>query len=236
MRASSVVVGGAETERLAALCKELVLSLVIGVNERVEVGPGNGTLYNALLIFDASGTLQVHRRKLVPTHTERLVWGRGDGRDLTSVATGAGRVGAMICWEHWMPLARQAMHEAGEQVHVALWPWGNEAHQLASRHYAFEGRCIVLSVGLIMPTSDVPAGLKIPDDAGELLLRGGSAVIGPRGEYVIEPVLDREELIIAEIDLESVDRERMTLDVAGHYARPDVFSFSVSSDRPGEDS
>ena len=126
-----------------------------------------------------------------------------------------------------MPLARQALHVAGEQLHVALWPWGNEMHQLASRHYAFEGRCFVLVSGLIMPASDLPSELGPPRLDGTLALRGGSAIIGPDGCYVVEPVVDREELIVAELDLAFVDRERMTLDVSGHYHRPDLFRFEL---------
>jgi predicted amidohydrolase len=230
-RKNSIVVGGPETRQLAALSGELGLALVMGANERVVSGPGNGTLYNALLFFDETGSLVLHRRKLVPTHGERLVWGPGDAADLRSAATAAGRVGGLICWEHWMPLARQALHQAGEQIHVAVWPWGNETHQLASRHYAFEGRCFVIAAGMLMRAGDLPAELVPAEpwrDPEELLLRGGSAVIGPDGQYVVEPLLDREQLIVVDLDLEAVERERMTLDVAGHYARPDLFRFEVA--------
>ncbi len=231
LRRNSVLVPGPETERLARLAAEHRLTLVIGVNERVETGPGNGTLYNSLLTFTPEGGLAVHHRKLVPTHTERLVWGQGDGRGLESAATPAGRVGGLICWEHWMPLARQALHLAGEQIHIAVWPTVHEMHQLASRHYAFEGRCFVLAAGLIMRAQDLPAEFA-PSAVGEgnpdaFLLRGGSAIIGPDGKYLVEPCFDRETTILAEIDPGAVDQERMTLDVAGHYSRPDVFDFRL---------
>ncbi|MEO5720780.1 MAG: carbon-nitrogen hydrolase family protein [Chthoniobacterales bacterium] len=231
LRQNSVLVPGPETERLARLAAEHRITLVIGVNERVETGPGNGTLYNSLLTFTPEGGLAVHHRKLVPTHTERLVWGPGDGRGLESTATPAGRIGGLICWEHWMPLARQALHLAGEQIHIAVWPTVHEMHQLASRHYAFEGRCFVLAAGLIMRAKDLPvefaASSVCEGNPEAFLLRGGSAVIGPDGKYLVEPCFDRETTILAEIDPGAVDEERMTLDVAGHYSRPDLFEFRI---------
>src|ERR1700756_1881855 len=157
LRQNSLTVPGKETETLAQIAGDLKVTVVIGANERVETGPGNGTLYNTLLTFTPDGKLANHHRKLVPTYTERLVWGQGDGRGLVSTATPWGRVGGLICWEHWMPMARQALHLAGEHVHVAVWPTVNEMHQLASRHYAFEGRCFVLAVGLMMRTQDIPS-------------------------------------------------------------------------------
>ncbi len=229
LRQNSVLVPGAETKRLAQLASTFRITLVIGVNERVETGPGNGTLYNSLLTFTPDGRLANHHRKLVPTYTERMVWGQGDGGGLTSVATPAGRVGGLICWEHWMPLARQALHVAGEQVHIAVWPTVHEMHQLASRHYAFEGRCFVLAAGLIMQAKDLPAEFRgSPQVAPEsYLLRGGSAIIGPDGGYVVEPCFDEERTIMAELDLNRIDEERMTLDVAGHYSRPDIFELQI---------
>ncbi len=231
LRQNSILVPGKETKLLAQLAGDHQLTLVIGVNERVETGPGNGTLYNSLLTFSPEGALANHHRKLVPTHTERLVWGQGDGGGLESVATPAGRIGGLICWEHWMPLARQALHLAGEQIHVAVWPTVHEMHQIASRHYAFEGRCFVLAAGLVMRVKDLPAELGLPpalaDKPESFLLRGGSAIIGPSGQYVVEPCFDEETIVTAEIDLTAVDEERMTLDVSGHYSRPDIFNFQV---------
>src|SRR5712692_5664499 len=116
--------------------RDLKIAIVIGASERVDAGPGNGTLYNSLLTISEDGQLRNHHRKLVPTYTERLVWGNGDGRGLQAVSTSAVRIGGLICWEHWMPLARMAMHNSGEHIHVAVWPTVHELHQLASRHYA----------------------------------------------------------------------------------------------------
>jgi nitrilase len=186
------------------------------------------------LTFSADGELVNHHRKLVPTFTERLVWGPGDGDGLGAVETAVGRVGGLVCWEHWMPLARQVMHNAGEQIHVSVFPTVHEMHQVASRHYAFEGRCFVITVGLVMPARDLPPELVTPDkhtrNPDRLLLRGGSAVIAPDGRYVAGPVYDEETILNAEIDLAEVDQERMTLDVSGHYSRPDVFELCVKKD------
>jgi len=230
MRQNSWIVGGLETATLAKAARENKVTVVIGANERVDSGIGNGTLYNALLTFDETGALVNHHRKLVPTYTERLVHGQGDGDGLNAVATGAGRVGGLVCWEHWMPLARQAMHNAGEQIHVAVYPTVHEMHQIASRQYAFEGRCFVLAVGLIMAASDLPNDLLPPTnaDANALVLGGGSCLIAPDGSFVIKPVFDREEILTAEIDLSQIDREKMTLDVSGHYQRRDVFAFEIN--------
>jgi len=230
---AAITLPGPEAERIAAVAAEHGVGVVVGAHERQTTGPGVGTLYNVLLAFHPDRGLSVHHRKLVPTFTERLIWGPGDGAGLRSMELSEARVGGLICWEHWMPLARQAMHEAGEDLHVAVWPWVHEAHQIASRSYAFEGRCHVLAVGSIMRRRDLPEGLA-PDEGSpdELVLRGGSAVIGPDGRYLVEPVLDEERIVYAEVDTTRNVEERMTLDVTGHYARPDVFDLKIDRKRP----
>jgi len=235
LRQNSVVVGGKETALLAKLAKAHNMVIVIGVNERVDRGPGNGTLYNTLLTFDANGALVNHHRKLVPTYTERLIWGPGDGHGLQAVDTAAGRVSALVCWEHWMPMARQTLHESFEQIHVAAWPSVSEMHQIASRQYAFEGRCFVLACGSILKLADLPSELTRPPelaaDPEYLAQNGGSAVIAPDGRYLAGPVFNDETIVCAEIDLDEIDQERMTLDTTGHYARPDVFNLTVNRAR-----
>jgi nitrilase len=235
LRANSVLVPGPETDALGAVARARGIAIVIGVNERVARGPASGTLFNSILTFGANGSIVNHHRKLVPTYTERLVWGQGDGYGLQAVDTVAGRVGALVCWEHWMPPARQALHESGEAVHVALWPTAKESHQLASRHYAFEGRCFVLAAGVLMTVDDLPRELARPphleDRGDDLLLSGGSSVIGPDGAYVVEPVFGEERIIAAHLDLAAIDRESMTLDVTGHYSRPDVFDLTIRRER-----
>jgi len=231
LRQNSLVVSGREARLLGEVAADSNLVLVMGVNERVESGPGNGTLYNSLLTFGQDGKLLNHHRKLIPTYTERLIWGQGDGGGLKAVDTPAGRVGGLICWEHWMPLARHALHVSGEQIHVAVWPTVDEMHQIACRHYAFEARCFVLAAGLIMPAKDLPAEFGCPSaltgKADDLLLRGGSCVVGPEGHYVAGPVFDEETILMAELDPAAVDKARMTLDVSGHYHRSDIFEVKL---------
>lgn len=231
LRANAVTVPGETTTTLSRLAAELGIVIVASAHERVEEGPGHGTLYAALLTFDATGELINHHRKLVPTFTERLVWGPGDGAGLRAAQSAAGRVGGLICWEHWMPLARQALHDEAEQIHVAAWPTVADHHQLASRHYAFEGRCFVLAAGQIQLAEDLPPELdRIPEleeDPAALVQRGGSAIYGPRGELLAGPVFDEENILLADLDLGQIERESMTLDVSGHYQRDDVFGFDV---------
>lgn len=227
----SVDVAGEGGQFLRAIAERNGVTIVTGVSERVAAGPGRGTLYNTLLVIDADGRLLNHHRKLVPTYTERMVWGNGDADGLVAVDTGAGRVGGLVCWEHWMPLARQALHDSGEDIHVAAWPTVHERHQLASRHYAFEGRCFVLAAGSVLRVSALPPELEVEvtrlPPGSPFVLRGGSAVIGPGGEYVVPPLWDRPGILVAELDLDRVRRESMTLDVSGHYSRPDCLSLIV---------
>lgn len=233
LRTNSVVVPSPETDTLLQAAKTHNVVVVIGINERVDVGPGNGTLYNSLLTINADGSFSNLRRKLIPTYTERMVWGQGDGANLKAVDTSVGRVGGLICWEHWMPLARQVLHDSGEHIHIAVWPAVHEMHQVASRHYAFEGRCFVLAAGLLMKVGALPNQLAVTEDLShkpdQLLLRGGSSIIGPDGKYIVESVFDEERIIFAELDMTAIDKERMTLDVSGHYQRSDLFELKVKS-------
>lgn len=227
---SSITVPGQETEEIGRLAAQHKMGIVLGINEKVATGPGNGTLYNSLLIFNEHGELSVHHRKLMPTFTEKLLYGLGDGGGLEATPIHGARTGALICWEHWMPLTRQAMHNSGEDIHVALWPNVHEMLQVASRHYAFEGRSFVLAVGQLMKASDVPKGIELTSDIktpDTLLLKGGSCIIGPDGKYIVEPLFDEEKLIITELDISKVYGERMAMDTSGHYNRPDVFKFKV---------
>lgn len=232
LRAQSPTIDGPEVGRLRALAKARGVAVTMGMHERVDSGPGNGTLYNALVTIDSSGAVAVHHRKLVPTHGERLVWGPGDAHGLHAADTVAGRVGGLICWEHWMPLARQAMHDSGEQLHVAQWPTVHDKHALVSRHYALEGRCFVLAVGSLLRWSALPSALRPKGvDLQAFVVRGGSCIAAPDGSWVTEPVYEAEKTILAELDLTSIDRESMALDVSGHYSRPDVLQLRVVRDR-----
>lgn len=236
---NSIAVPGPHVSRLKACAKEHQVVIVMGANER-----SGRTLYNSILYFDAAGRGCTVHRKLIPTYTERLVWGQGDGSTLATIDTPFGIVGGLVCWEHWMPLARAAMHARNESIHVAQWPTVREMHQVASRHYAFEGQCFVLAAGGVLTRGEAIAGLKshrrdvdeaalslletIPGDDARPLLRGGSAIIAPNGDYLAGPVFDRAEIVHAELPLDLITEGALTLDTAGHYSRPDVFQLEVN--------
>lgn len=237
----SPIIGGAHDlgdgiAPLRAVAAAREVTVVMGLNERSANG---GTLFNSLVTIGPDGSVLNLHRKLMPTHTERIVWGIGDAAGVRAVDTPAGKVGGLICWEHWMPLARQTMHATGEQIHVSAWPDTPEMHQIAARSYAFEGRCFVLSAGLYLTSDDVPAELReafrLGVDAnapheGEWF-NGGSSVIGPDGAWVVEPQYNGPATILSEIDLSVIDREHQDLDVTGHYARHDLFELTVDARR-----
>ena len=222
---------------LQAVLKETGLYAIIGANEFQATGVGNGTIYNTIYTIGPTGEILNHHRKLMPTYTEKLVHGLGDGAGLHAIETPKGRVGSLICWEHWMPLTRQAMHDQGEDLHIALWPYVKETHQLASRHYAYEGRCFVVAVGQVMHKDELPSELSISDkiDIHEsgLILRGGSSVYGPEGQEIMPPKYLERGLFTLNLDLSERKKHLMNLAVSGHYNRPDVFDFTISKRRKG---
>jgi predicted amidohydrolase len=216
-------------KELCNAAKSANVFLVMGLHER-----GGSTLYNTILYISANGEIIGHHRKLIPTFTERLIWGRGDGSTLEVFDTPLGRIGGLVCWEHWMPLARYAYHAQGEQIHVALWPSVKTMHQIASRNYAFEGRCAVIAAGTVLHQDDLthldlPLLDEIPVDPDGLLMRGGSCIIGPDGNFLAEPVFNKPTMVTAEIDLSEAISKTMTLDIAGHYSRPDIFTLQVDT-------
>jgi len=227
MRAS-VTIPSPDTDALCTAARRARVAVVMGVSE---LGAGGGTLYNTLLFITSDGQLAGRHRKLVPTLGERLVWGHGDAAGLRPFDLGAGaQVGGLVCWEHWMPLPRHVLHASGEEVHVAAWPHCPESYLLASRHYAFEGRTFVLAAAMFLTKADLPADLELSSDfaAGpDVLLDGGSAIIGPDGRFLVAPVQGREDLLLADLDLERIREEKLALDVAGHYSRPDLFDVRV---------
>lgn len=222
---------------LREAAREHGVTVVMGMNERAR--KRSGTLYNSLVTIGPDGRLLNVHRKLTPTHTERIVWASGDASGLRVVETDAGRVGGLVCWEHWNPLERYALHSQDEEIHVASWPDITEMHLLASRNYAFEGRSHVLCAGQLLRTSDVPSDLLEayrkgvgPDaPADGTLFAGGSCVIAPDGRYLVEPRFDYEGIIFAELDLSMRSREQQSLDTVGHYSRPDIFTLTVDRRR-----
>lgn len=234
---NALEIASSEIKLLAETAKNERVYLVFGFNERISKGKGNSTLYNSIMIIDDDGIIRNHHRKLMPTYTEKIIYGLGDANGLKAVETPFGRVGALVCWEHWMPLTRQAMHDEAEDIHFALWPTVHEMHQIASRQYAFEGRCFVVSVGQMLAANDLPAELlqeaknaniQLPEN----VLNGGSCVIGPDGFYLLEPQFNKNGIIYVEIpSLDSNIAERMNLATSGHYQRWDIFDFQVNKKR-----
>lgn len=214
--------------------------VVMGAHEKE-----GSTLYNTIFYFDTDGSYSIHR-KLMPTYTERLIWGMGDGSTLNTMQTDWGTIGGLICWEHWMPMARAAMHAKNEVLHIAQWPYVKDLHQLCSRHYAFEGQCFVAACGGILTKKDITDGLEslsltkkdqpvfeliesIPVQDDELILKGGSTLIAPDSSYIMEPVYNETGIFYAEADLDLIREGNLFMDSDGHYARPDVFSLQVNT-------
>jgi nitrilase len=218
---ASVTVPSAETERIGAIAKQHSLVLAVGVNEL-----DGGTLYNTLLVFTPDGELALRHRKLMPTNHERMVWGLGDGGGLETIDTGLGRVGGLICWENFMPLARAALYESGIDIYLAPTADDSESWHDSVRHIAREARAFVLSCCVYQRASSYPDDVPIADGP-DLLGRGGSAIVGPDGGYLAGPLWDEEGILVADLDPNLLYAERQRFDAAGHYSRPDVLHLEV---------
>jgi aliphatic nitrilase len=217
----AVVVPSQATNALCAAAKEAECHVVMGLNERE-----GGTLYNSQLFIGPDGEILGKRRKLVPTSHERLVWGRGDGSDLQVYSTHVGIVGGLICYEHANALFRYALQGQKEQIHVAVWPGGiasiNNLIDAAARHYAFEAQSFVINVTSLL-TGEIISSMGEQGSVHKLRPGGGySGILSPRGEWLIGPEQAGEELLYAELDFQLIDKMKMIVDTAGHYARPDV--------------
>lgn len=230
---NSIPVPGEATELLGDAARESGVYLVIGVIERDSEYSG-GTLYCSVLFFSPDGELLGKHRKLKPTAAERIVWGEGDGSTLPVFDTPYGKIGALICWENYMPLARAAMYAQGVQLYIAPTADARESWQSTIRHIAMEGRCFVLSCNQYVTKDMYPKDLACYDDlkyAPEVMSNGGSAIVGPLGEYVTEPVWGKEEIIMADLDLKQIAYSQFDFDPVGHYARPDVFKLEVNREK-----
>lgn len=217
----SVEVPGEATDILCNAAREAGCLAVIGLNER-----DGGTLYNTQLFVGATGEILGKRRKLVPTSHERMVWGRGDGRDLMVLPTPFGRLGGLICYEHSNALFRYALQAQGEAIHVANWPgglpWINGIIDAAIRHYAFEGQAFVINSTAIL-TEEIIKTLGEGGSTDQLAPGGGySAIVAPGGKFLAGPELDKETILYADLDFDQVIDWKMVVDSSGHYARPDV--------------
>ncbi len=229
--ANAVDVPGPASHALGAVAREAGVYLAVGVIER-DTQFGGSTLYCTLLYFGPDGRLLAKHRKLKPTAAERLIWGEGDGSTLTVLETPHGRMGGLICWENYMPLARMALYAQGVELYLAPTADSRETWQATLRHIACEGRCFVLGCNQYVTRAMYPTDLPGIDElAGqpEVMCRGGSAVISPLGEVVAGPLYDQEGILYATLDMGEVVRSRFDFDVVGHYARPDVFQLHVDT-------
>ena len=226
----SVAVGSAAERRIAAAAHELGVWIVTGVNEVEPERPG--TIYNTLLYHSPDGELALHHRKLVPTNHERLVWGPGDGRGLHAVETGFGRLGGLICWENYMPLARVALYESGIEIYVASTADDGDAWQPTLVHLARESRAFVVSPSHFQRESAYPDDfpLRAEIEGAGTIGRGGSAILAPDGSYLAGPLYDAEGILYAELDPATLLAERQRFDPVGHYSRPDVLQLTVRAD------
>jgi len=222
---SAIDVPGPETASIGSFAARMKAHLVVGAIER-----DGGTLYCTALFFGPDGALLGKHRKLMPTASERLVWGQGDGSTITVLDTAIGRIGAAICWENYMPNLRQTMYAKGINLWCAPTVDERDIWQSSMRHIAYEGRTFVLSACQYFTRADAPDAYNCAqgNDPSTVLIRGGSVIVGPLGDALAGPVYDKEAVITADIDLSDAIRGKYDLDVVGHYARPDIFSLSVN--------
>jgi nitrilase len=227
---SSVDVPGPAADYLARTARHNAIHLVVGVVER-----DAGTLYCTVLFFAPDGTLLGKHRKIMPTGSERLVWGFGDGSTLPVYETELGKVGAVICWENYLPLLRASMYAKGIEIYCAPTADARDSWLATVRHIAVEGRCFVLSCNQFNRRSDFPADYRsiYGENPDAIVCRGGSCIVDPFGNFLVGPNTESEGILVAEVDLAQIVRGKYDLDVVGHYARPDIFQLHVD-ERPKE--
>jgi nitrilase len=221
---NAIEVPGEATRRLGAIAGDNRLYLILGVIER-----DGGTLYCTVLFFAPDGAYMGKHRKLMPTGSERLIWGCGDGSTMPVYDTPLGKVGAVICWENYMPLLRAAHYAKGIQIYCAPTADGRDTWLASMRHIALEGRCFVLSCNQFARRSDYPANYANDRgaDPDRVMSRGGSVIIGPLGDILAGPNYESEAILVADLDMNQIAQGKFDFDVVGHYARPDVFSLRV---------
>jgi nitrilase len=227
---SSVPVPGEPLQKLADAINKAKLYVVIGVVEQEWRG-SRGTLYCTMLYYGPEGTILAKHRKLKPTGIERLIWGEGDGSTLSTIQTPYGCVGGLICWENYMPLARMYMYEKGVNIYIAPTADARNSWQATIQHIACEGRCFVLAANQFVRKEDYPEDLACYEelqDFPSIMCRGGSAIVNPFGEYLVDPLYDEEGVLYADLDLNLIEQGHLDFDVAGHYARSDIFTLVVN--------
>ncbi|MBE9525236.1 MAG: carbon-nitrogen hydrolase family protein [Chloroflexi bacterium] len=229
---AAVEIPSPATEALGAAVRRAGVHMAIGIIERDAQFSG-GTLYCTLLYFGPQGNIIGVHRKLQPTAAERLIWGQGDGSTLTVIPTELGKIGGLICWENYMPMARMAIYAKGVQIYLAPTADSRDTWQATLRHIACEGRCFVLGCNQFMTKDMYPAPFKDHPELAEqpeIMSRGGSAIISPLGDVLAGPLYDQEGILYADLDMSEITRAKIDFDVVGHYARPDVFQLIVNED------
>jgi nitrilase len=220
-------VPGAAERRIGEIAREHGVWIVTGVNEIDPERPG--TIYNSLLYHSPDGTLAEHHRKLVPTNHERLIWGQGDGRGLRAFETQLGRLGGLICWENYMPLARFSLYESGVEIYIASTADDGDAWQATLIHIARESRAFVVAPSHFQRAASYPDDFPLREslDGYDVIGRGGSAILAPDGSYLAGPLYGEEGILYADLDPQRLYEERQRFDAAGHYHRPDLLRFEL---------
>ncbi|MFK5959583.1 MAG: carbon-nitrogen hydrolase family protein [Lutibacter sp.] len=226
---NAVTIPDDTTEKLCKAAKTTKINVVMGLNEK-NSETSNASLYNTILFIGENGKILGKHRKLMPTNCERLIWAQGNGDTLKSYNTSVGKIGGLICWENFMPLARNAIYEAGTQIYVAP-TWDKGANWLGTvQHIAREGGVFVISCCMTLHINDLPEELKnIYVKGKEWISTGNSCIINPSGKIIAGPLDSKEGILYAEINLQEIIAAKRSFDAVGHYARPDVFNFSVNT-------
>jgi len=231
---NSIMIEKGELDAICQLAKEHNIAIYIGIMERAQ-NRGGHSIYASLVYINQNGEIKSVHRKLQPTFDERLTWAPGDGNGLQVHPLKEFTVGGLNCWENWMPLPRTALYGLGENLHIAVWPGSDHNTKDITRFIARESRSYVISVSSLMQKTDFPKDTphidKILENAPDTLANGGSCIAGPDGEWLVEPVIDKEGLIYHTLDFARVLQERQNFDPVGHYSRPDVTKLHVNRER-----
>lgn len=231
---NSITIEKGELDSICALAKEHSMAVYLGIMERA-ANRGGHSIYASLVYINPQGEIRSVHRKLQPTFDERLTWAPGDGNGLQVHPLKDFTVGGLNCWENWMPLPRTALYGLGEDLHIAVWPGSDHNTKDITRFIAREGRSFVVSVSSLMNKEDFPKDTpyydKIMENAPDILANGGSCIAGPDGEWIVEPIINKEGVFYQTIDFNRVLEERQNFDAVGHYSRPDVTKLHVNRDR-----